>query len=147
MRPDIPENGRFEEASEEPLQCVCIACTVYGYWLTSPSLRSGPGRRPRSIRGTRRGTDEEEERDSDLTSIDGGGDDDDDYRPVVISAPGTTRELVSRLRRERRRTIRYVAGDSTEESDTGVESGWLQTSNVRHTVESPICGEDGLAEI
>lgn len=128
----------------------------------SRSLRSGPGRRPRSIRGTRRDVDdEEEERDSEeSTSLNGG--DDDDYRPfhiraqssVASSSTSTTRELASRLRSQRQQAARYVGDESTEESDSAHHNhviGRHQTSNIRRAAESPVhpCEgdeEDGLGE-
>ena len=63
--------------NENPLPVSTYPCVVVFFH----SLRSGPGRRPRSIRGTRHDTDEEEGCDSeDSTSLN--GDDDDDYRPI-----------------------------------------------------------------
>lgn len=116
-------------------------------------MRSGPGRRPRSIRGTRRDTDDDEERDSeDSTSFLGG--DDDDYRPGHVRAQAslssngssTTRELASKLRSRRQRAARYVGEESAEESESGGGQGHvigrLQTSNVRRAVESPIEREE-----
>jgi len=109
----------------------------------------------------------DDERDSDVTSLDG-GDDDDEYQPLslpttsttssepsssqggseTLSLSLTTSELASRLRRQRQHqrsaavvaaaAVRSVVEDTEESDSSGSDAGArVQTSNVRRAVDSP----------